>query len=308
MIAENVIFIKTCTTTNGSTEETERLKYSLKSPHDIGQILKSLQPIVIVLGQQRISFEGNNIIPLTNKAKIYPFIYFSFLVMMYCYSIICNSKNRETLEISITGTSHILTVNALLIVASSIFSSVIQNSNINFKLAQNVKYFDNKLKIPFYWYQKACFRVKIGYFLYVFFYANLIFWDVVVWRTLEIFRIFVIYIILLNGEMIVFQYLFDIWIVVNRLKVLNSQLIDLVQPILCHGNSDVVIDMDYLSNDVSTENTKSEEIKVHENFESGIIRLMSVYDTLGDNIAIINYVYGMQVRNISTRAYLTCKV
>lgn len=283
---------------NGKKEENRAIN-SEETLLNVGYIFKSFQPICMVLGVQKISFIGNNYIPMTTRAKIYPFIYLCLLILIYLCSFVQRLQYGENLEESLYWGSHINFVISLLILASSIFSSVFKNSHDNFKLALNIKYFDDKLKVPSAWYVKIRRRVKTIYFFYIILHAYVALLDILAWKSFNILHVYVIYIAFLSEVMIIFQYIFDIWIVVNRLKMLSCQLVDLVQPILRHGDGDVVINMDYLHRDFSVDtspNIRRKTIIVRENFNSGMIRLMSVYDRLADNIALINSTYGIQVR------------
>lgn len=94
--------------------------------------------------------------------------------------------------------------------------------------------------------------------------------------------------------MIIFQYVFDVWIIVNRLKILTTHLIVLVLPDNCKENIGEDYQIDWvLENNPNNKNNECE--RLNESFEGGILRLMSVFDKLADNVCIINTTYGMQV-------------
>lgn len=280
-------------TINNSNKES---RDSHKNPLHIAYVFKSLHLVFMAFGLQKISFVGNNIIPMTNRAKMYPFILLGFLIWLYCYSIFHKFQTFKKTEKSISGSSHIITVNILLITAASIYSSAIKNSCIYFKLTQNIQYLDEKLQIPSAWYVKIRHKVKIIFFFYMLYFAYISLWDEAVWKFKKNLHFHTTLILMFCKDLIMFQYLFDVWIVVDRLNVLTYQLIDLVQPIL--QQEDVALEIDvYFSKKYRYKSDEISENKfAEERFEDGIKRLMSVYDKLADNIGVINSFYGVQVR------------
>lgn len=263
----------------------------MSSNLDITHVYKCLHEIFIVTGLQKFSFERNNVPkPLSCMAKIYPVIFWVCVVYFYYESIKINYKSINE---SLTGSTHAMIVLGGIILASSIFSSVFKNPLKYFKLVQNVIYFDEILRIPASWYKNTRFRVSVIFVVYVIYFVFVSACDFTLWYNQ--INLYMILVLTFTGDLIAFQYLFDVWIIANRLKTLTKQLIRLGKPALC-----LKVDYNYQTDWLIEKDQKniyrSVKEDVQENFEFSIVRLMSVYDKLADNVDIINTTYGVQVR------------
>lgn len=278
----------------------------ISNKFDITNVYKSLQGFLFLFGHQKFSFQGDKIKTISNGAKIYPFLLWIIIFGLY-YKGTLDSHERNTNK-SMSSASHVMSFMSATIFASSIYSSVFKNCRTNLKLVQNIVYLDNALRIPVCWYKKIGFRVKCSLFFFVIYTAFIAACDIALWYERMDSRLYVLYILMMAGDLIIFQYLFDVWIIANRMKILTKQIVILVMPLLrCEGN----VNIDFLTEHLTENDPKkiSGKLKkgVSESFEVGIIRLMSVYDKLADNICIINNTYGVQVQknifNIITVKY-----
>lgn len=276
-------------------KENSWVSSEISNKFDITNVFKSLHGFLFLFGHQKFSFQGGKIRTLSNKAKIYPFLVWIFIISLY-YNGTMDSKERN-INKSMSSSSHVISFISATIFISSIYSSVFKNCQTNLKFVQNIVYLDNALRIPIWWYKKTVLRIKLFLFLFVIYGVFIAACDIALWYDRMDSRLYVLYILTVTGDLIIFQYLLDVWIIVNRMKILINQLVILIMPLLCNKYN---VNVDYLTEHYTEDDPKkiNEIMKknVGECFEVGIIRLMSVYDKLADNISIMNNSYGVQVR------------
>lgn len=261
---------------------------------------KPFNLIFLLFGVQRSSYDQNNISPRTHASKVYGFLFIIFMVALTVYGFtikIGRELKEPTLSSNITQN-----VGNFFLCCCGILSLIISNftsSKQSVDKFYNIVYVDRQLGLPQECYvRKRVLLAFLSFFLYL---LTVLVGDFVAWYNSDICVYASSYLNMCVLDLIVFQYLVDIWIVAFRLRILVAQLV-WCNNVKLYVKEDSNVDFEphnmiYIKRWKRIKDVVSKS-NIWDSFGDRILRLTSVYDKLADNVDIINAAYGIQVNII----------
>lgn len=276
--------------------------HSIKKSVELYNLHDALKPVNYIfsfLGIQSHSYDGCEILPKTVRSKAYSIICLLFILISYIYVTIEKINMESNISIIadvVSVTDHLSYLLIICATALSMGLPVLGNTQeLSIKFFKNVKYVDTLMDLPKEYNKKMrswIICVAISLCLIVSF---TIATDIVNWYSPQTKIYIPMFIGMVVMDFVIIQYVQYIWIVTFRMHAVISQLICCDKLVnsekQCIDFSPDII-MHNMSWGINKVLCKS---NYFEKFDERILRLMSVYDKLADNVDIINSTYGIQV-------------
>lgn len=161
-------------------KEISKLNSEKSSERDITYVFKSLRNVFNAFSHQKLTFEGNQIMTLSTRAKLYPPLMWILLVSL-CFWGGINIDDEQVTNLIMSSSPYLILMNMVIILSSSIFSSTFKYCQFNLKHNQNTIYLDNKLKIPSSWFEITRYKVTFIFVLCIIFDAYVWVYNFVLW-------------------------------------------------------------------------------------------------------------------------------